>query len=102
MVKIVISAEHNAITTLTKQNSVNKKNHKVPFIKSIAVENKPCRKVYYEFWVHTCKYTANRIAEELNLKIFKFSDLKFNSHLNLHNYIASIKNFFEVSLILKL
>ena len=28
MVKIVISAEHNAITTLTKQNSVNKRNHK--------------------------------------------------------------------------
>lgn len=25
MMKIVISAEHNAITTLTKQNSVNKK-----------------------------------------------------------------------------
>jgi hypothetical protein len=28
MMKIVISAEHNAIATLTKQNSVNKRNHK--------------------------------------------------------------------------
>lgn len=46
MVKIVISAEHNAITTLPKQNSVNKRNHKVPFIKSIAIRNKPHRKAY--------------------------------------------------------
>lgn len=29
MMKIVISAEHDAITTLTKQNSVNKRNHKI-------------------------------------------------------------------------
>ena len=46
MVKIVISAEHNAITTLTKQNSVNKRNHKVPFIKSITIRNKPHKKGY--------------------------------------------------------
>lgn len=46
MEEIVISAEHNAITTLTKQNSVNKRNHKVPFIKSIAIRNKPQRKAY--------------------------------------------------------
>lgn len=29
MMKIVISAEHDAIATLTKQNSVNKRNHKI-------------------------------------------------------------------------
>lgn len=69
MVKIVISAEHNAITTLTKQNSVNKRNHKAPFIKFITIKNKPHRN---ESLVLTCKYTANRIAWE------QISDFKYH------------------------
>lgn len=84
MVKIVISAEHNAITTLTKQNSVNKRNHKVPFIKSIAIKKKPQESLLNEFLVHTYKFTANRIAEELNLKRFHISNI--TSRLNLYAY----------------
>lgn len=52
MMKIVISAEHDAIATLTKQNSVNKRNHKV------------YDKLAMDTWRWLLKATAGRTVEE--------------------------------------